>query len=249
MNEQILTKTCKYCNTTKSITEFSTGRHKCKLCRNKLDLEWRIRTGRNKNEDGSKRRHIFKYDLTGNIYGKLKVIKFTGVKETGRSCIDRASMFECECECGSIKEYIGFELKSGNVKSCGCLVHDKQKEKSPKWTGYKGLSGSSWNRIVRNCKNNRRFKRRNFKFTITKKYIWELFEKQNGKCAISGMDIILDVGSKRELQTASLDRIDSSKGYIEGNVQWVHKDINCMKMDFSEEYFLKLCNTIVNKNK
>lgn len=44
---------------------------------------------------------------------------------------------------------------------------------------------------------------------------------------------------------ASLDRIDSSQGYIKGNVQWVHKDINKMKFDLSQDRFLELCNIIV----
>ena len=46
--------------------------------------------------------------------------------------------------------------------------------------------------------------------------------------------------------TASLDRIDSSKGYTIDNIQWLHKDINKMKWDFSQEKFLELCKKIVN---
>ena len=44
--------------------------------------------------------------------------------------------------------------------------------------------------------------------------------------------------------TASLDRIDSSKGYVPGNIQCVHKDINALKTDFSEERFLELIHMI-----
>jgi hypothetical protein len=43
---------------------------------------------------------------------------------------------------------------------------------------------------------------------------------------------------------ASLDRIDSKKGYVEGNVHWVHKDVNMMKRNFTEEYFINLCETV-----
>lgn len=50
-----------------------------------------------------------------------------------------------------------------------------------------------------------------------------------------------------EEQTASLDRIDSSKGYIPGNVQWVHKDVNKMKLALSEKRLLELCTLIVQK--
>ena len=46
------------------------------------------------------------------------------------------------------------------------------------------------------------------------------------------------VGRKKE-RTASLDRIDSKLGYILGNIQWVHKQINEMKMDLAEVDFLR----------
>jgi len=47
--------------------------------------------------------------------------------------------------------------------------------------------------------------------------------------------------------TASLDRIDSSKGYVKDNVQWVHKDINRMKWNFPQDKFVKLCSFVANK--
>lgn len=45
--------------------------------------------------------------------------------------------------------------------------------------------------------------------------------------------------------TASLDRIQNDKGYIEGNVQWVHKDINRMKNIFEQNYFIDICKKII----
>lgn len=37
---------------------------------------------------------------------------------------------------------------------------------------------------------------------------------------------------------ASLDRIDNSKGYVEGNLQWLCKRVNYMKHTMNNEYFL-----------
>ena len=48
--------------------------------------------------------------------------------------------------------------------------------------------------------------------------------------------------------TASLDRIDSSKGYILGNIQLVHRDVNRIKSDFEQDYFIKICKLISLKN-
>ena len=41
-----------------------------------------------------------------------------------------------------------------------------------------------------------------------------------------------------------IDRIDSSKGYVKGNVQWVHKNVNLMKGKFDQEYFIEMCKKI-----
>jgi hypothetical protein len=68
-----------------------------------------------------------------------------------------------------------------------------------------------------------------------------LFIRQNKKCALSGIDISIEFDGSG---TASLDRIDSLKHYTIDNVQWVHKDINKMKMDFPQESFIKMCKLV-----
>ena len=68
------------------------------------------------------------------------------------------------------------------------------------------------------------------------------------KCAISGLDIYLPKSDNKKW-TATLDRIDSTKGYIENNVQWLHKDINTMKWAFTQDQFLNYCRIIVENNK
>ena len=77
-------------------------------------------------------------------------------------------------------------------------------------------------------------------------YAWDIFIQQKGKCALTGLNITFaETARQRKFATASLDRIDSSKGYIKDNVQWIHKDIQRMKMDLSEEKFLDLCQKVV----
>lgn len=49
--------------------------------------------------------------------------------------------------------------------------------------------------------------------------------------------------------TISLDRIDSTKGYIEGNVQWVHKSVNIMKSTLTQEQFINFCKLVAENNK
>lgn len=65
----------------------------------------------------------------------------------------------------------------------------------------------------------------------------DLLIEQDFKCALSGTPL-----QAMELSNnASLDRIDSSKGYVEGNVQWVLSEINMMKQQYSQKKFIELC--------
>lgn len=77
--------------------------------------------------------------------------------------------------------------------------------------------------------------------------LWNLFEKQERKCAMTGLGLTLR-GYGKPPGTASVDRIDSSKGYTKDNIQWVHKDVNKMKMDFTKEYFIEVCRLITEKH-
>jgi len=113
---------------------------------------------------------------------------------------------------------------------------------SSKKTGYEGISGTIWASIKGNAKT------RKIPFLITIKYAWDLFLRQDKKCALSGLYLEFGHGylSKhfRSKTTASLDRINSKLGYIEGNVQWVHKDINLMKWKLPQERFIDMCKKV-----
>jgi len=129
--------------------------------------------------------------------------------------------------------------KKNPVKSCGC----KQISRGPdhvQWQGYEGISKSWW---LLHVEKEYKGRRKQVPITIDIQYGWELFLKQNKKCALSGVD--LKFALKGTSNSASLDRIDSSKGYELGNVQWVHKHVNFMKRDFEQNYFIDLCKKIV----
>jgi hypothetical protein len=82
---------------------------------------------------------------------------------------------------------------------------------------------------------------------ISIEYAWNLFIYQDKTCKLSGLPI--SIGNKPCSNTASIDRIDSSLGYIEGNIQWIHKHVNFMKRTYSNEYFIEMCTKIANQNK
>lgn len=99
---------------------------------------------------------------------------------------------------------------------------------NPSYKGFELISGDRWYTMKTNAK-----------------VAWFKFVEQEGKCALTSKAISLsDLSRKLKDQTASLDRIDSAQGYVPGNIQWVHKDVNRMKQDFKEQYFIELCRSV-----
>ena len=76
----------------------------------------------------------------------------------------------------------------------------------------------------------------------------ELFLNQDRKCALTGVNILLDYksGEPRSTITVSLDRIDSSLPYTPDNVQWVHKLVNLMKRELHQNEFIDWCHKVTN---
>lgn len=90
--------------------------------------------------------------------------------------------------------------------------------------------------------------RRKHKCSITAEDIKDVWDKQLGLCAITGLPMVLKyhTQSSRELglQTASLDRIDSSLGYEIGNIQFVCLAVNLGKGSFSNAEAISFFNSI-----
>ena len=88
---------------------------------------------------------------------------------------------------------------------------------------------------------------RGIPFEIEAEDVANWYELQGGVCALSGVSIgWCEVGG---IHTASIDRIDSERGYTRDNCQLVHKDINMMKQSFSQERFVQMCRSVADKVK
>lgn len=70
---------------------------------------------------------------------------------------------------------------------------------------------------------------------LDRAYLLDLWNQQSGKCALTGLPMVHQFGSPR---SASIDRIDSSKGHIKGNVQIICLAINRMKHTLTNEQVL-----------
>jgi glycerol-3-phosphate dehydrogenase len=94
----------------------------------------------------------------------------------------------------------------------------------------------------------RRIKRRRHDHDITLQDLKDQWEVQLGKCAYSKVSLISDKLNRKHnispVYLASLDRIDSTKGYLKGNIQWVSVSMNYAKNNMSHEQMLELCEMI-----
>lgn len=155
----------------------------------------------------------------GHQYGNWTAIKRVANQQGNRCWL-------CECRCGATGVVRSSRLANpqSNNSCLQCAVGG----------GYEEISGDRWSRIRYSAQE------RQLDFEVTIEQAWNLFIEQDRRCAITDLPLSFD----REDRTASLDRIDSHKGYVVGNIQWVHKDINSMKMNLQEERFIELCRLV-----
>lgn len=204
-------------------------------CKCECGKEVNVRCGALKRGDVKSCGCIRALDIKGKRFGMLTVLErdFSKHNKQGQA------QWKCKCDCGKFSITTTLRLTCGMTKSCGCLKY-RTGGHHPAFCGYEDIDGNYWNRMKNGAKT------RSIKMGVSIKNVWDLFVSQNGICALSGEKLII----KKNGRTASLDRIDSSKGYVKGNIQWVHKDINMMKHSFSTTKFIELCESVVKyKNK
>lgn len=188
-------------------------------------------------------------DLAG-IYGDLQVVSYSRTLHVGDEFI---AVWNTKCiHCGHEEERraknIKRAIKVGGGMYCkapGCGLHKvNSKNASERFrNGTENISGAYFHTLQAGAK------RRGKEFTISIEYLQEVYDKQGGKCNYSGVPLVMELGAKNEpTNTGSVDRIDNNEGYVEGNVQWLHKDVNFMKQAFEEDTFLDYCKLITENN-
>lgn len=154
--------------------------------------------------------------------------------------VENRKQWICQCKCGVKKLVYGRSLIIGDSTCClKCSAAKRQ--------------AGVMNRLPSKVLSRIKFmaKKRNIFLDLGQeenKFLYELLQKQNYICALSGLPIKVsntNWGHGHSETTASLDRIDSTKGYTRDNVQWVHKWINWMKLDLDQEEFITLCEAVV----
>jgi hypothetical protein len=189
----------------------------------------------------------------GAVSPKFKKIFYIGAKFGDWELIDNNLTYsgsqnhgkvKVKCKCGTEQLSDPYPLKKGTSTCCFKCGHNKIGKNHHSFTGYKEIPGSWFSRYSKTKKR---------EFTITIEQIYEMWIKQDKKCKLSGLDISFENFNNKKTRhrydlicTASLDRIDSKKGYILDNIQLVHKDINMMKKEYDQKYFIGLCKLVTD---
>ena len=177
---------------------------------------------------------------TGEIHGKVTI---TGpAPDIFNEIGQRTTCWIGVCECGVLKVYRTSNLY--NLKSCGCGIKERAKtlfkftDPKKRRTGTRNIGKWYFNRLKY------RAIKKQIEFKITIEFAQKLLEDQKFKCALSGEDIQLEYEVGHPI-TASIDRIDSFRGYLPDNIQWVHKEVNFMKINNTDEKFFEWCRKII----
>lgn len=75
-------------------------------------------------------------------------------------------------------------------------------------------------------------------FDLDNAYVTELWNKQQGLCARTGVEMGR-IGDK--WLSPSLDRVDPTKGYEKSNVHWVCWRYNDAKSNMTDDAFISMC--------
>lgn len=185
-------------------------------------------------------------DITGMTFDKLTVVK--KLNETYGNSI----VWLCKCECGNEHKSTSTRLKASKIASCLPCKNKRRSEMNKQRVTRVGDISSSWwkSRVEKRAKGyNKGHKNQGkFDYDIDMEYGWKLFLEQGKKCAYTNQPLFFPKGNNKYNTNASLDRIDASKGYVKGNVQWVDKDVNKIKNKFSHDYFIQTCMEIAGAN-
>lgn len=117
----------------------------------------------------------------------------------------------------------------------------KRKDTDPDVYSYEGITREYFSNVKQNAK------KRGINFNIKPEDIWNCYISQDKRCALTGSQVSFSIKNDK-FGTASIDRINSDKGYTIDNIQIVNKISNRLKMDMTESELFQLCKMVLDYN-
>ena len=157
-----------------------------------------------------------------------------------------------KCACCEVEKHIS-EYHSDKSSSTGLQTYCKhcQTQKTKKCTST--LNGFI-KKIYKDMYHNAAKRSKELIIELTVEDIHELYNKQKGLCAISGLQMTHETYAFKDKEhiinrlNISIDRINSSLGYTKDNIQWVHKRVNRIKTVLNNEELFFWSKLIYQKN-
>lgn len=189
--------------------------------------------------------NVPKKDKTGYRQGILTVVEFSHYKQYKST---KVAYWKCRCECGNLTTIAASRLR-GNQYSCGCRRGGKGLKRNQKQIIPPKRKRKPWGQTAMQdvrASYQRRAKKKNLVFKLSSEVFWKLIQANCHYCKNGPNQIIKgreerSSGRKwygtKDLIYNGIDRIDSSKGYIESNCVTCCKKCNYMKRDLSLEEF------------
>jgi len=128
-----------------------------------------------------------------------------------------------------------FESHRRVCRACALSLTNIAKSSSP----YKYLK-NLWNQLKYS-----REKEEGMLFEITPEQLNDLWDKQNGRCALSGVFMTWHKGGEKRNTNVSIDRIDPNIEYMITNIQLVCWRVNLIKHTMTEDELYWWCKNIV----
>lgn len=148
--------------------------------------------------------------LLGKQFGRLKVIKRAENKKG-------ATMWLCECECGTVKTVNAGSLKEGTSKSCGCLNREMAIERNHRHGMSKTRFHKIWEGMKQRCLNINNCDYNNYGGRgITIYDRWLKFENFRDDMLSSYREHIL----KNGVLDTTIERKSNEGNYEPGNCKW-----------------------------
>lgn len=181
--------------------------------------------------------------------GNTNPDNFTG--RTNKWCdICKPNYNKCEI-CGETNSKAFYPHKPHKCKKCLSLQNKAKYIKLPK-KEKKTLTkiAKNWHdtNLIRRTINSTKYRanKKKWQHNLTEQQLLELYKQQNGQCYYSGLPIQLNAINTQPRYVASLDRIDSTKGYTIDNVVWTSQLVNIMKSTLSVNEFYDIIQILYN---